>query len=114
MSMSDWSSDVCSSDLMVPSAAAEGPLLVGTPESDGEQHLARHPPGFEQGVCLTRLIQREYGSDNGFDATIGDHRPGGRAGVSHDRCFVLLPAPAQRRSASRRVGTECFSTCSSR
>src|SRR3546814_15501066 len=93
MRISDWSSDVCSSDLHLPG----GGELIDS-------------PGF-QAFGLYHLNATEI--EQGF--------PEFRAGVEHCRfyncthrhepgCGVL----AALRSEERRVGKECVSTCRSR
>src|SRR3546814_7389363 len=92
MRISDWSSDVCSSDLLkgerLPDAGAE-PLVC---EIVGCRHTRRVRP--ESLLSVT---------------TVGDERfNGGRRRRSALRTCKLL------RSEERRVGKECVSTCRSR
>src|SRR3546814_3342880 len=95
MRISDWSSDVCSSDLPTPG----GLELVGRRERLSVSH--------------------------GADPTAGPRRvPGGEDGEAPPRGHPsvpggsLLPAarsgPGGPRSEERRVGKECVSTCRSR
>src|SRR3546814_3279031 len=85
MRISDWSSDVCSSDLLgrSPDVRRE-PALPGV--GTGADHL---------GV--------EDGSARGVHAPHVDELRGG-----------LRPVGAHARSEERRVGTECVSPCRSR
>src|SRR3546814_19028929 len=92
MRISDWSSDVCSSDLGSPRASPisrcahaqrEIGLALGEPPA-----LKGYPPSAL--ALIPRLVERA-----GVDA---------RSGGS----ITAL------RSAARRVGTECVSTCRSR
>src|SRR3546814_6581708 len=87
MRISDWSSDVCSSDLRGHQATLDAPLVV--------QHLGqrREAIGRERSVRDDRLA----GVGLVIDA-IDEHRR------------VVL----RRRSEERRVGKECVSTCRSR
>src|SRR3546814_5442849 len=85
MRSSDWSSDVCSSDLL----GHRGGGRLHQPRGAG---IGFGLFGGEL-VEAARFLTREEG------------------GV--DRMMVADPAPAAR-SAERRVGTECVSTCSSR
>src|SRR3546814_10788477 len=84
MRISDWSSDVCSSDLdiEIESSSVEN---RGSINSEGEVGIARRPPGMPVGAASAasfparcRLNQRSW------------------------------------RSEERRVGKECVSTCRSR
>src|SRR3546814_11508536 len=90
MRISDWSSDVCSSDLVVRSRAGlQMPL-----EAEG----------------------RRVGQ---LEALVGsvEQRAVGDAGVGRQRGFVDREAVVLRgdhRSEERRVGQECVSTCRSR
>src|SRR3546814_5627359 len=85
MRISDWSSDVCSSDLDAADAAGaifglDAPELAG---GVGDGLLPRHfAPGFVDG-----------GADHGVEDAV---------------------AMLRIRSEERRVGKECVSTCSSR
>src|SRR3546814_11109782 len=92
MRISDWSSDVCSSDL------AEGHVrpIAGEPEDVYEAYSAVGPlPGVDVGGSLLGLP-----SDEGDDEEEDDG--------SQDA------AQAAARSEERRVGKECVSTCRSR
>src|SRR3546814_2034627 len=80
MRISDWSSDVCSSDLAFEVPQNEAVVEAG---GDGPAAVRGHgDPLHETAVA----------------AQLGPRRPGRR----------------QRRSAERRVGQECVSTCRSR
>src|SRR3546814_3697448 len=84
MRISDWSSDVCSSDLLF-------------------EPLDGIVAAVELGVLQHGLMQR----DRGLDAF--DHHLLQRALEAHDRAFA-----GAARSEERRVGKECVSTCRSR
>src|SRR3546814_6163249 len=92
MRISDWSSDVCSSDLIAR------PRAFG--RADAERHL--HVVGIAARAhgLLGRLLAQALGDAH------GDFERGIR---HHDR--ELLAAIS---SEERRVGNECGSTCSSR
>src|SRR3546814_3497199 len=89
MRISDWSSDVCSSDLFDP------PGTVAQCESDRSRHTPADTTaasGEEAvGACRRQPVEQV------------DH--GGRR--LHDHCGIV-------RSEERRVGKECVSTCRSR
>src|SRR3546814_16907079 len=85
MRISDWSSDVCSSDLR---ALVERQVDQPAPAL---RHAFKHRPiGFSD---LARLER------------------GGKAAV---RAWISRQQQAAARSEARRVGTECVSTCRSR
>src|SRR3546814_20243854 len=90
MRISDWSSDVCSSDLARTAKRFE--TRVG---------LDDHPagrPGLDDRLLLAYLAGRAVGAAERHAALqIGVDQPGGR-----------------ERSEERRVGKECVSTCRSR
>src|SRR3546814_13989335 len=105
MRISDWSSDVCSSDLTAaahdapeyrPMAAPRG-RIAGEATGIGKQYQwfpsADSAPGTER----QRRVGKRQGTKAGYDA-----RPFGS---------VFLPAA---RSEERRVGKECVITCCSR
>src|SRR3546814_6127290 len=84
MRISDWSSDVCSSDLPTPTSPYRGPVQVGR-----HLHNARLEP---EGAVLHRT-RRIYDD----------------SGVSMQTSFRVC-----RRSEERSVGKECVRTCRSR
>src|SRR3546814_12438247 len=94
MRISDWSSDVCSSDLLGPGKRIGRRL-----------HIARLQRGDARGVL--RCHAPRIGRGPGIVAEA--HR--------HARDSVAMPgekAPRGLRSEERRVGKECVSTCRSR
>src|SRR3546814_9039431 len=94
MRISDWSSDVCSSDLRVSSqrsrqSAGKKPTPARAMTRNGSSMLTRAPL---------------------YLATEGDYSPKDRREIaSHRRC-----GKPKGRSEERRVGKECVSTCRSR
>src|SRR3546814_15516239 len=100
MRISDWSSDVCSSDLQHAfEHLAEHGLIASAPDTAG-------PNGTRQHAVNTILRQHE---------SLGDHL---RLGVEVVESFGVgqgFVAPGDLlRSEERRVGKECVSTCRSR
>src|SRR3546814_18047497 len=97
MRISDWSSDVCSSDLVVNA----GRLATGL-------------PGFVPCTPLgcVMLLKDKLGSLSGLDAVVI-----GRSNIVGKPMAQLLIAEsctvtvAHSRSDERRVGKECVSTC---
>src|SRR3546814_3416836 len=110
MRISDWSSDVCSSDLPDPVltlVAARGRMMQALPAGGamaavmtGRDHVA---------PVLARHPDLSLAADNGPAAvTIA-----GPAAAVEAAC-AELDAQGVARSAERRVGNECVSTCRSR
>src|SRR3546814_4354367 len=101
MRISDWSSDVCSSDLLVQRVRGiddRGPrrLLeaqVGIAERDMQRAT----------VIIGGIVDEDGAADVGAELAIGQRDIGG-VGVQ----------PIMHRSEARRVGKECVSTCRSR
>src|SRR3546814_5269010 len=90
MRISDWSSDVCSSDLgklRLGGMASEGDRTSGSPRPD------ELPQGRTAALCCLPCMTRQSGRK-------------GRERNVHARCLL--------RSEERRVGKECVSTCRSR
>src|SRR3546814_2768761 len=93
MRISDWSSDVCSSDL-VPEAARLSGEIAGLPNHSSEMSVERQ---------MAALARRNMAaSDVPFFLGAGAYRHHVPASVDH------------LRSGERRVGKECVSTCRSR
>src|SRR3546814_14780939 len=88
MRISDWSSDVCSSDLGGNGPAREAEIIIISGNAFGAQIIA---------FAFFELRQR-YGR---IDVVKSDHAPA-----------IILHHFS--RSEERRVGKECVSTCSSR
>src|SRR3546814_17517715 len=94
MRISDWSSDVCSSDLALDTASIAGVLVVNLVL----QLLARelHLVGVDHDDIVTAIDMRGEARLMLAAQDAGD-----------DRCGAA-------RSEERRVGNECVSTCRSR
>src|SRR3546814_14496347 len=112
MRISDWSSDVCSSDLFEDAAGYVERLLVAVFEY--HPHLTRLEAGDQRRVArrdtqLTHLA----GGDHHRHHTVKDFFPGADD-VATDCACHLLPHLAGCRSEERREGKECVSTCRSR
>src|SRR3546814_18353698 len=92
MRISDWSSDVCSSDLIaLPLIAAALNLLV-------QQRQVTNDPHALASAASRRLDQQR--------------RADGACAL--DKGFRIVVLDRRGRSEERRVGKECVSTCSSR
>src|SRR3546814_13207853 len=93
MRISDWSSDVCSSDLFTGKYLDE----ITLPDDEGPVLESYQLVSESKCAVLTRMKWH-------LDAnTIGEY----------DACFLPLSENG-RRSEERRVGKECVSTCRSR
>src|SRR3546814_21116891 len=98
MRISDWSSDVCSSDLAgLPGIAA---VLERPADIVAIAHLAL--VGVDRNQRLITVIEQLAGEDAGMP----------NAGTRSRSAAVLLQLLL--RSEERRVGKECVSTCRSR
>src|SRR3546814_19652033 len=95
MRISDWSSDVCSSDL---EAIAQ--------ETVGDVEQSAHGSRRVVTGGLAKELVGVFGDDE--PPTIG-LTPGGGEGRRH-----RIPAGGRKRSEERRVGKQCVRTCSSR
>src|SRR3546814_17678073 len=106
MRISDWSSDVCSSDLAAAAQALrEGRL--GVSGHDAPAHAVEHPgrPERPRLIAARDLPQRGLGS------------AAGRAAFVHAIApieFNAINLAWDARSEERRVGKECGSKCRSR
>src|SRR3546814_1631979 len=99
MRISDWSSDVCSSDLLASGGSAPTPLK----RRIGICNKSRSPP-----FCVPDMISNGQGASSEPDQ--GRPLEKKRNGINGDH--VLSHPPC--RSEERRVGKECVSTCRSR
>src|SRR3546814_17520399 len=95
MRISDWSSDVCSSDLAEPKRL----VLELTREMIG--HMVNNLISESSDLIERSGVQRPE-----------DVREAGRALIAFSP--AMLRAEHQMRSEERRVGKECVSTCKSR
>src|SRR3546814_13797007 len=107
MRISDWSSDVCSSD-----------LLMTKPD-----HLARPIMGAATGLhhdYSRRLLRHELGETPPRQLLAKLHASRHRCAVNLENLFCQVHSNHSilrhgcRRSEERRVGKECVSTCRSR
>src|SRR3546814_11853874 len=98
MRISDWSSDVCSSDLAAVSAALEEAVR------EHGLHLLPWPE-------VARALQARVGFARGHDSTLPDLSD---EALGRSIADWLPPLLQNIRSEERRVGKECVSTCRSR
>src|SRR3546814_13777657 len=98
MRISDWSSDVCSSDLNGRAHLDTEPALLASFEMDGKPPRSVIVVAVEKVFfqCARAIIRSELWNP----ARHVDPKS--------------LPTPGQIRSEERRVGKECVSTCRSR
>src|SRR3546814_5501018 len=96
MRISDWSSDVCSSDLSGEADIIEMEIARLLPfVEDAAQHLVKRHPGL---VDFPALVRRQV------------------MGVAEEErdLHAMRDLEGDERSEERRVGKECGSTCRSR
>src|SRR3546814_16184314 len=91
MRISDWSSDVCSSDL-VERKLVRPPVAIGAPQQGSQRGGFLHGTGQRiiARLCVHCTIPFSFSGDR-------DSRP--------------CPARGELRSEERRVGNKCVSTC---
>src|SRR3546814_13718836 len=98
MRIGDWSSDVCSADLLP--VAAKLPAPVGIAVADAQRlHL----------VLVVRIADTAFKVQFLDEGHVRDERK-----LQFGIGFLHVILRIDRRSAERRVGKECVSTCSSR
>src|SRR3546814_20705693 len=128
MRISDWSSDVCSSDLgraadaLSPEAdgrleSAIRAVLSGEAENDAFNALIAEV-GLEPGsITLFRAwfrYMRQTGSAYGLQTVVDTLARYPGLTRSLVELFEAMHRPMEARSEARRVGTECVSTCRTR
>src|SRR3546814_13656630 len=99
MRISDWSSDVCSSDLFRATALLFSLTCLFTAAS-----YAQAPSQTQNGILVDKAGMTVYTFDK-------DKANSGKS-ACNDQCAKAWP-PVMR-SEERRVGKECVSTCRSR
>src|SRR3546814_14510569 len=98
MRMSDWSSDVCSSDLLDAMRARIAAVTARLGE------LTNHVPSAEVLVKpVEPWLEASAGTAGYFAPSADGSRP-----------CILYVTPPDMRSEERRVGNECVGTCRSR
>src|SRR3546814_15095270 len=95
MRISDWSSDVCSSDLSALALLAAAPLLAQSNDSAITQS------GSGQDATVSQL-----GANSESDIT--------QSNAGNNATVLQNGVTGSKRSEERRVGKECVSTCRSR
>src|SRR3546814_10956073 len=113
MRISDWSSDVCSADLV----AQQGQRVARVEaERRVELVLAAEAPACAD-PRLFGGLEQQVGADLVARIAVDDGQHGGIArGIARVRLRLCkrIRCGAKGRSAQRRVGKECGSTCRSR
>src|SRR3546814_16093942 len=114
MRISDWSSDVCSSDLAEWIGGTDCWLLLTSSGSTFRGYSAPLFPAGEAAAAFghsqRKSCSRDRRGQNGHTSGGGRKRWGVAASI-HMQDVPARMCP--RRSAERRVGQECVSTCSS-
>src|SRR3546814_16558762 len=100
MRISDWSSDVCSSDLDIAKFFSED-----VKEIDGKRVYGHMDYGKKDPSLGWRFTDAWFSMAGGGDKGLPNGLPVDEWGIRVENCH---------RSAERRVGNECVSTCRSR
>src|SRR3546814_14843323 len=95
MRISDWSSDVCSSDLL-PGVVDGGTMVV------------------IQGPRFSTRAESQWFASQGFSLINMTGYPEAVLARELDMCYAAIALVTDVRSEERRVGKECVSTCRSR
>src|SRR3546814_16294195 len=120
MRISDWSSDVCSSDLPLLSAITQAKgakaIYVGDSAVDVETARAAAMPSIAVGFGFSDVCASQLGADLHIDHF--DMLPSAVRSIiaparsnAQRASFDLGPGQAPVRSEERRVGKECVSMC---
>src|SRR3546814_16857044 len=105
MRISDWSSDVCSSDLQP---------LIHVHVNDLRAIFNLLPGDLDSGMVIAskdQLLELGGAGDVGAFTNVDEN---GGCLLGHCSFLPPLPLTRRRRSEERRVGKECVSTCRSR
>src|SRR3546814_20416941 len=110
MRISDWSSDVCSSDLRVDFLQLRrgevcDRIALVFDDFVGRAQLFEEP----EDALRARIIEVVNLDHHAFPFVFGD----GRYFLMKVAMLAIALSPSGRRSEARRVGKECVSTCSS-
>src|SRR3546814_14824194 len=111
MRISDWSSDVCSSDLHVGEAEGNAELLVAHFEAP---ELVLQHDGHLAGVALAQRVRNLAVEMIGAEGDVEMVAAGQAVLRDVDKRPAHHTAQGVFRSEERRVGKECVSTCRSR
>src|SRR3546814_19237366 len=108
MRISDWSSDVCSSDLSTIMSVNNTLYCNGLLKSGSEEQKHKYVTPIASGAAIGAyaLTEPQSGSDAVNMRT--------RAVLSADGSHYVVNGKKSWRSEERRVGKECVSTCRSR
>src|SRR3546814_11260757 len=113
MRISDWSSDVCSSDLLGPltrQGANELALLLEVIAAIMKRHAVAVTRHCDIGAVTVHSRCREHmGAVDGHTLRLVDRRR-----IAVIKVAILFHVERDTRSEERRVGKECVSTCRSR
>src|SRR3546814_14991121 len=116
MRISDWSSDVCSSDLDAADVAIASLRLAVQPALASIKHLNRLEQvlasrELRDGVDELLMCDHDGHLVGGLRSNLFWVHDGRLLTPILDRCGVLGTMRARVRSEARRVGKECVSTC---
>src|SRR3546814_13337491 len=119
MRISDWSSDVCSSDLILPIgglkekllAAVRGQLKSVLIPRDNVKDLAEIPENVKRGLEIVPVGTLDEVLENALTEPVSPIEWNPEA---EGKAVVASPDKGDHRSEERRVGKECVSPCRSR
>src|SRR3546814_16311957 len=103
MRISDWSSDVCSSDLGKKGEVTQRLKNLGSLSPDERREAGQNLNRVKDAIAEAIEARRADLEESALEAKL--------AGEAVD---ITLPSRPAERSAERRVGKECVSTCRSR
>src|SRR3546814_17047053 len=116
MRISDWSSDVCSSDLRGPTRTHPPPDRAGRPRPESRpgragRRRSRHPLRRDARLRRARPGRRRRHRSRALEAA---RQTRVRRGGNGKGGTTMTDTRPRSRSEERRVGKECVSTCRSR
>src|SRR3546814_3313203 len=107
MRISDWSSDVCSSDLLVTPTGEDAARLAGRIDVGSFGYVKGQASGGGVSGPLDYFVTASAQSIDGYR----DHSGGNAVRGNLNIGYRIAPNIQTRRSEERRVGKECVSTC---
>src|SRR3546814_4786103 len=85
MRISDWSSDVCSSDLVVPGAGGGKIDIAAQCLADADQQVCLGPPGLDLRAADESAVDAEALSEPGDECDVQVAQPGAAATENSER-----------------------------
>src|SRR3546814_9138663 len=85
MRISDWSSDVCSSDLVVPGAGGGKIDIAAQCLADADQQVCLGPPGLDLRAADESAVDAEALSEPGDECDVQVAQPGAAATANSEQ-----------------------------